>query len=84
MIYHVAALAIVYNKETLVQKYYNSHTDDILCLSLHPIKSFCATGQVGRDPAIHVWDIDSMKTLSILKGEHSRGVSSLSFSSKSK
>ena len=84
MIYHVAALAIVYNKETKMQTFYNHHTDDILCLSLHPIKNFAATGQVGRDPAIHVWDIDKMNTLSILKGEHTRGVCSLNFSSDGK
>ncbi len=67
-----------------MQTFYNQHTDDILCLSLHPIKNFAATGQVGRDPAIHVWDIDKMNTLSILKGEHTRGVSSLNFSSDGK
>lgn len=81
MIYHVAALAIVFNKDTQSQTYYNQHTDDILCLALHTTRNYAATGQVGRDPTIHVWDIDSMKTLSILKGEHSRGVCSVNFSS---
>lgn len=46
IVYHVAALGIVYNKETHVQKFYDQHTDDILCLCLHPIKNFVATGQV--------------------------------------
>ena len=50
MIYHVAALGIVYNKETQTQRYYNQHTDDILCLCVHystqPKKNICATGQV--------------------------------------
>ena len=36
--------------------------------------------QVGRDPPIHVWDVETMKTLSILKGEHQRGVCACDFS----
>jgi microtubule-associated protein-like 6 len=39
---------------------------------------------VGRDPPVHVWDIETMKTLSILKGEHERGICSLGFSSDGK
>lgn len=46
IVYHVAALGIVYNKDTLVQKFYDQHTDDILTLCLHPVKNFVATGQV--------------------------------------
>ena len=46
MVYHVAALGIVYNKDTKVQKFYDQHTDDILSLCLHPLKNYVATGQV--------------------------------------
>lgn len=84
IVYHVAALGIVYNKQTQVQRFYDQHTDDILCLSLHPTKTIVATGQIGRDPPIHVWEMNEMKTLSILKGEHYRGICSLSFSADGK
>lgn len=36
--------------------------------------------QVGRDPAVHVWDIQTLKCLSLLKGFHQRGVCALDFS----
>ncbi len=36
--------------------------------------------QVGRDPTVHVWDADTMKTLSILRGQHQRGVCAVDFS----
>lgn len=36
--------------------------------------------QVGRDPAIHVWDSVKMETLAILKGQHERGVCAVDFS----
>ena len=46
IVYHVAALGIVYNRENNTQRFYNEHTDDILCLAIHPAKDFIATGQV--------------------------------------
>lgn len=36
--------------------------------------------KVGRDPAVHVWDTETLKTLSILKGQHQRGVCAVDFS----
>ena len=84
IVYHVAALGILYNSENHTQRFYNKHTDDILCLALHPMKDYAATGQVGRDPAIHVWDITKTTTISILKGQHQRGVCSVDFISDGK
>ena len=81
MVYHVAGLGIVYSKATHQQRYYSAHTDDILCLALHPKKSLVATGQIGRDPTVHVWNVETMETMSILQGQHSRGVCAVDFSS---
>lgn len=80
MVYHVAALGIVYNKKEHKQQYYSAHNDDILCLAIHPSKSLVATGQIGRDPTIHVWDVVSMETVSVLQGQHYRGVCAVDFS----
>lgn len=80
IVYHVAALGIVYNKKTGVQRFYDQHTDDILCLSVHPDGNHVATGQTGRDPDIHVWNVITMNTISVLKGGHAVGVCSLGFS----
>ena len=80
VVYHIAALGIVYSAATHKQRYYGNHTDDILCLALHPAKDFVATGQVGRDPPIHVWNAATMEPLSVLKGEHFRGICALDFS----
>ena len=45
--YHVAAAGVLYDRETHVQRFYLEHTDDILCLCIHPLKDIVATGQVG-------------------------------------
>ena len=46
IVYHVAALGIVYNHDDHKQRFYNAHTDDILCLCIHPVRDVVATGQV--------------------------------------
>ena len=46
VVYHVAALGIVYNREQKTQRFYSKHDDDILCLNIHPLKDIIATGQV--------------------------------------
>jgi len=48
-VYHVAALGIVYDRERHKQRFYNAHTDDILCLCIHPVRDVVATGQVNSD-----------------------------------
>ena len=50
-------------------------------LSLHPDRKLVATGQVGKDPYICVWDTTNCKTISILKDNHQRGVACLAFNS---
>ncbi len=76
----MAAVGVVYDKASHTQRFYTAHTDDILCLVPHPSLDLVATGQIGRDPAVHVWDASTLQTQSILKGEHSRGVCALGFS----
>ena len=84
IIFHSAALGIVYDRETHTQKFYTGHTDDILSLSLHPTKDLVATGQIGRDPEIHVWDAEELTAVSIFKGVHERGICALEFTQDGK
>lgn len=46
IVFHVAALGIVYSPASHRQRFYKGHTDDILCLTIHDDKDFVATGQV--------------------------------------
>ena len=50
-------------------------------LALHPEKQLVATGQVGKDPYICVWDSRTCQTVSIMKDTHQRGVTCLAFNS---
>lgn len=46
VLYHVAAVGVVYNRQLHSQRFYLGHDDDILSLSIHPLKDYAATGQV--------------------------------------
>ncbi|XP_012495852.1 PREDICTED: echinoderm microtubule-associated protein-like 5 [Propithecus coquereli] len=84
IVYHVAAVGVIYNRQQNTQRFYLGHDDDILCLAIHPLKDYVATGQVGRDPSIHIWDTETIKPLSILKGCHQYGVCAVDFSADGK
>uniref|UniRef100_A0A671RXC3 Echinoderm microtubule-associated protein-like 5 n=1 Tax=Sinocyclocheilus anshuiensis TaxID=1608454 RepID=A0A671RXC3_9TELE len=84
IVYHVAAVGVVYNRQQNTQRFYLGHDDDILCLAIHPVKDYVATGQVGRDSSIHIWETEFLKPLSVLKGFHQFGVCALDFSADGK
>jgi WD40 repeat protein len=63
IVYYAAAVGIVYNKATHTQRFFMGHDDDIQCLAVHPNRLWVATGQMGKDPAVLVWDSGSMQQL---------------------
>ena len=80
VIFTAAALGVCYDKSRDVQRFQQgTHTDDILCLSIHPDGNYCATGEVGDMPKIVVWDCSTMDTKAVLVGFHKRGVSTCAF-----
>ncbi len=52
----------------------------VCSLAIHPDKNLIATGQIGKDPYICVWNSKTGETVSILQGGHERGVGTLGFS----
>ena len=50
------------------QSFYLKHTDDIISLAANPkVNTIIATGQLGEAAPIHIWNADSLDTLSILQ-----------------
>ena len=43
-----------------------------------------ATGQIGAEPCVHVWDAMSKETLSVIQGFHTKGVCAVGFSCNGK
>lgn len=42
----------------------------------------CLSIQVGRDSSIHIWDTETLKPMSVLRGFHQLGVCALDFSGR--
>ena len=57
-----------------------AHTDDVICLAMHPDGVTCATGQMGKKPSIVVWRTDTLAPVCVLEGMHRRAVCQLAFS----
>lgn len=81
VVYFVAGVGVVYNTREHSQKFFLGHNDDIISLALHPDKTLIATGQVGKEPYICIWNSYNVHTVSILKDVHTHGVACLAFDS---
>lgn len=74
IVYHVAAIGVVYNRQQNTQRFYMGHDDDILCLAIHPLKDFVATGQVATSTSnikltLHETNTKLFFSLWLLRGE---------------
>ena len=86
IVYHVAALGVVYDQGRHEQMFFFGHDDDITALDMHPDKVKVVTGQIGRIPKIIVWSsrpdsAGELHRLCQIEGDHRRAIIGLSFSS---
>ena len=80
IIYFVAKVVIVYDREKQLQRFMLEHTDDVVSIAMHPDGVHFATGALGRFPTIIIWNSITLTTVRRLEGFHRRAVTSLSFS----
>ncbi len=66
--------AITYANYLFTHAHTHTHS-----LALHPEKNLVATGQIGKDPFVCVWDSTTLETVSILQGGHERGITAVAF-----
>ena len=52
----------------------------MLSLCQHPSGDLFASGQIGKDPFVCVWDSKDCEVKSLLQNGHQRGISALDFS----
>ncbi|CAH0386777.1 unnamed protein product [Bemisia tabaci] len=86
LLFWVAAVAVLYDRDEEQQRHYIGHTEDIQCLDLHPSREMVASGQrAGRtrktQAHIRIWSTESLLTLYVFgMGEFEIGVSAVAFS----
>ncbi|XP_032665043.1 echinoderm microtubule-associated protein-like CG42247 isoform X1 [Odontomachus brunneus] len=86
LLYYVAAVAILFDREENAQRHYIGHTEDITCMEVHPSRELVASGQrAGRhrkaQPHVRIWSTETLLTLYVFgMSEFQMGVSALAFS----
>lgn len=89
IIYPAAAVGIVMDTNTLKQQFMGSgdtrkadgHTDDITCLAVSSDKKLVATGSLGKQPLLLIWDISTLSVKARIKlPRNTLAVSSVKFS----
>ena len=88
IIYPAAALVIIMDIDTNTQAYFSAHTENVTCVTCHPNRAICASGQMGKDGRICIWDQNTIiggyreynSALDMYIGEGVRGVCGLNFS----
>ncbi|XP_052737703.1 echinoderm microtubule-associated protein-like CG42247 isoform X2 [Bicyclus anynana] len=86
LLYYVAAVAVMYDRDEESQRHYMGHTEDIQCMELHPSRELVASGQRagrGRRAQAHVriWSTDTLQTLHVFgMAEFEAGVAAVAFS----
>ncbi|XP_062700192.1 echinoderm microtubule-associated protein-like CG42247 isoform X2 [Aedes albopictus] len=86
LLYYVAAVAVLYDREEEAQRHYTGHTEDIMCMEVHPSRELVGSGQrAGRDRKsqahVRIWSTESLQTLYVFgMGELDSGVIAVAFS----
>ncbi|TTD32934.1 Echinoderm microtubule-associated protein-like 6 [Bagarius yarrelli] len=65
VVYHIAAVAVVYNRQQHSQRFYLGHDDDIISLTPHPLKDYVATGQHQRGVCALEFTADGKNLVSV-------------------
>ncbi|EFC35792.1 predicted protein [Naegleria gruberi] len=56
LVYPAAGCGVVLNVEDNTQKVFCKHDDDVVALAKHPNGRYFASGQMGKDDMIYIWD----------------------------
>jgi WD40 repeat protein/Ca2+-binding EF-hand superfamily protein len=80
IVYPAASVGVLYNKAKHRQRFFMDHRQEIVSMAMHPQGDIVATGEVGVDPAIMVWDVRKMAKIVRLKSLFKGAVVLLSFS----
>lgn len=78
IVYFIAGVGVVLTTETNTQIHNLEHTDDILCLAVHPAGHCVVTGEIGKSPKLVIWDANTGVTLKIIKF-HQKGINCVNF-----
>lgn len=79
LVYFVANLVVVYYYKENKQRHFFEHKSKVSSIALAKYDNQVATGDCGKQPFIHVWNVNTRKVLHTIKAKHSFDIYSLRF-----
>jgi microtubule-associated protein-like 6 len=80
IMYPAAALGVIYRPSDHSQQFCVGHKNDVICLQVSACGRFVATGDLGEDVEVKVWDALTGRLIVTMEKAHKKGVSQLAFS----
>ena len=71
---------VVFERDGQQQQIYSRHKNQLISVDVDVSGKFAATGEVAKNPEMHIWDARTAKYVTSFKDIHRRGITSLSFS----
>tara|TARA_B100000780_G_C21121217_1_gene454213 strand:- start:388 stop:3804 length:3417 start_codon:yes stop_codon:yes gene_type:complete len=83
LVYHKAAVVVLHDVDKGTQRHFMYHDDDVTCLDVDASGTLGASGQMGKEPRICVFDLMTFDVLAVVggKGFFERSVCAVSFCS---
>lgn len=78
LVFFTGKAAVIYDRKMNTQRIFQNHVQQISCIA--SFESLFATGELGEDPAIHIWDYKTLQKKFTLQGILKKGISHLCFS----
>lgn len=83
ILYVVSRIVVIFLHRLEEQLHYLEHKNEISSI-VSSSGQLVATGEFGNSPSIHIWDINTLKTVSLFSGHHKSDIYLLMFSNEDK
>ena len=81
IVYPVATIGVIYQKNTHSQKFFRGHDAEIISMAIDPTLRYVASGQRGNKPVVKLWSATTGIEICSLPRIHMKGIPWVAFSS---
>ena len=82
MVYMVGTYGIICDRDNeCKQRIYQQHKHVLISMDVNVTGKLVATGELSLDPELHIWNATTACGVSVIKGIHRRGITSICFTS---
>jgi len=61
LVYAASSMGVVHDLSSNTQIFFDKHSDELTCINIDRSGTYALTGQLGKDPALYVWEIRTAK-----------------------